>query len=364
MTTEQLDHYHIDKAIQEKKYKIEGAEQRKKYKKECKYVDQIKIKNGIQYIESLPKMILDQSKKVYIDPGNNTLLEMIDDVFETSMNKTDKSKHHYSYKKKYRKHECRMDIRAITSHKRMTTNESLKNYQQQISTTRRKSSCTTTFNEYLDIYFNLQADDYLNLWWRYQQLRTYGFTKQHEEQLLNKISSLFGKDAVYIIGDHSVGSMRGTRSSKGVGLKRLLQTRFPHVYHIDEYNTSKLYWKTHKEGEQWYSSEARSYKSPVAKKKGRRGRGLEMKRYKNRQVEKEENEASIKGRSIHALKKFQSLNKLSVCINRDLNATLNMRYITRYMVENNNIRPKEYCRTHHLEGPEKEITPSKLCSAE
>jgi hypothetical protein len=153
--------------------------------------------------------------------------------------------------------------------------------------------------------------------------------------------------------------MRGLRSSKGIGLKRLLQSRFKHVYHIDEYNTSKLYWKTHMDGEQWYSNEARSCEATSPKKTQRRGRGLEKKRYKNKNVEEIEND--VKGRYIHALKKFQTSKSLSVCINRDLNAVLNMRHIVTYMKQYK-IRPKEYTRKHILEGLETDSPPSKICS--
>jgi hypothetical protein len=163
----------------------------------------------------------------------------------------------------------------------------------------------------------------------------------------------------YIIGDHSIHSMRGVSSTKGVGLKRLLQSRFEHVYHIDEFNTSKLYWKTHVEGEQWYSSEARSYKATTPKKTQRRGRGLEKKRYKDKIINNIEND--VKGRYIHALKKFQTSKSLSVCINRDLNAVLNMRYIVNYMIEYKK-RPELYTRKLTLEGLATEIPPSKFCS--
>ena len=355
MNDEERDKYKQERDAKNKEYKTEQAKKRKEYNKQKpKKAPQ---RNGIFYIDTIDKTLLSTRKKVYIDPGHHTLLAMVDDDYSTTMTNEEKKKHQFMYRKSYRRHACGMNTRAKETRKRMQNNPNIIEFQQEMSNTRRKTSVLGTYNSYLDVFFSWMDANTLDFfavdtWWRYQKLRAYGLAKKHEDKLLNSIESLFGKDTAFIIGDHSVRTMRGLSSSKGVGLKRLLQSKFDHVYHIDEYNTSKLYWKTHLEGEQWYSKEARSYQSDQPKKTGRRGRGVELKRYKNKPVPTEISvETGLKGRRIHALKKFQTSNKLSVCINRDLNAVLNMKYITQYFIDHGT-RPIEYCRkTLRLEGP-------------
>jgi hypothetical protein len=352
MTDEERVEYHAERDKRQHESRVQQAQNRKEFKKVNKNIKPTS-RRGIHYIDSIDKELVSTTKKVYIDPGNNTLLAMIDDQFQTSMSKKEKQQHQLMYTKRYRRHDCGMNTRSKESTFKCQNEPVVDEFHKELSTTRRKSSLLQTYKEYLTIYFKGFTPEILNFfrkstWWRYQKLQGYGLVKKHETKLLNRIESLFGRDCLYIIGDHSVGPVKGVSSAKGIGLKRLLQSRFTHVYHIDEYNTSKLYWKTHLEGEQWFSKEARSYKSEVPKKKGRRGRGVELKRYKDRIVN--EKELDLKGRLIHALKKFQSL-KSSICINRDLNAILNMRYIVHYWIEHS-IRPPEYCRKpKSLEGP-------------
>lgn len=355
MSDEEREKYKQERNAKNQEYKLEQAKKRKEYKKQTP--QKALQRNGIFYIDAIDKNILSTRKKVYIDPGHHTLMAMIDDYYSTTMTNEEKKNHQFMYRKSCRRHACGMNTRAKETVKRMYNNPKIIDFQKEMSKTRRKSSVLSIYNGYLDVFFSRMDADTLDFfavdtWWRYQKLRSYGLTKKHEDKTLNSIESLFGKDAVYIIGDHSVCTMRGLSSSKGVGLKRLLQSKFAHVYHIDEYNTSKLYWKTHLEGEQWYSKEARSYQSDQPKKTRRRGKGVEPKRYKNKTTSTEQSiEIGLKGRRIHALKKFQTSNKLSVCINRDLNAVLNMKYITQYFIDHGT-RPIEYCRkTIRLEGP-------------
>jgi hypothetical protein len=359
MTDEELLEYQEAKQKRQHDLKIQQAQKRKEFREENKGKKKTS-RQGISYVDTIDKKIL-LNKKVYIDPGNNTLMAMIDDQYQTTQSNIEKKQHQYMYTRRERRHDCGMNTRLKTSQVRLGRNPTIVEYQTQMSTTRRKTSMMNTYTHYLDVFFSCITQEILDFfgnttWWRYQKLRSYGLVQKHENALLNQIQSKFGDETVYIIGDHSVRCMKGTSPSKGIGLKRLLQSRFEHVYHIDEYNTSKLYWRTHLEGEQWYSKEARSYLSKEPKKKGRRGRGVEPKRYKNPKppdiVINIQTEPELKGREIHALKKFQSLNSLSMCINRDLNAVLNMRYIVQYLMEHDE-RPIEYCRrrTLNLAGP-------------
>ena len=343
MTVDEKASYEQERKDKQTQYKVEQTKKKQEAKKKLSKPP----KQGIMYIDSVDTSILSKLSKVYIDPGNNSLLHMINDIYLTTTTKKEKENNSLEYTRKYRYHECGFNTRKKETRKRLDSNKDMVNFQQTMSKTKRKSSVMTTYIEYIKVFFNHIANDkfvncYDETWWRYQKLRAYGMTKKHEQELLNKIEAKFGKDTIYIIGDHSVHSMKGIASSKGVGLKRLLKERFAHVYLIDEYNTSKLYWKTQVEGEQWYSHEARSYEATTPKKKCRRGKGVELKRYPNKSPsEKIDND--IKGRKIHALKKFQTSKGLSVCINRDLNAVLGMRYIVSCMLEYGK-RPIEYTR--------------------
>lgn len=78
-----------------------------------------------------------------------------------------------------------------------------------------------------------------------RKIRWYGYInkQRHEEKLLNELESIYGKDAVFIIGDWSNRERIKRISSPCIGMRRLLSKRFK-VYLIDEYKTSKIYHKT------------------------------------------------------------------------------------------------------------------------
>ena len=80
----------------------------------------------------------------------------------------------------------------------------------------------------------------------FRQYRWYGMInrKREDARFLNDIERTFGKDAVIIMGDASVGvSMRHFISTPNKRMKRIIQQRFI-VLLVDEFRTSIINWRT------------------------------------------------------------------------------------------------------------------------
>ena len=71
---------------------------------------------------------------------------------------------------------------------------------------------------------------------------------RHEDKLLNKGATIFGTDTTFILGDWSKGNCIKYISTPNKKMKKLLMKRFD-VLMIDEYKTSKLYYKNETEGD-------------------------------------------------------------------------------------------------------------------
>jgi hypothetical protein len=133
--------------------------------------------------------------------------------------------------------------------------------------------------------------------------------------------------------------MRGTVPAFVVGFARLLKRAGFNVAWIDEYNTSKLYHKTHKEGEQVEVFVQRPFDVNNKKKVYRR----RWERGKNRLITPEHASVKQESRKLHAVKLFKTECGMKAFCNRDTNAVLNFRYIVQYWLEHGT-RPLEYCR--------------------
>jgi hypothetical protein len=66
---------------------------------------------------------------------------------------------------------------------------------------------------------------------------------RHENELISVISKEFGSDINIVIGDWSSKGRIRFMPTPNLSLKKKLKTKFK-VYHIDEYNTSKMHYKT------------------------------------------------------------------------------------------------------------------------
>ena len=141
-------------------------------------------------------------------------------------------------------------------------------------------------------------------------------TKRSEDNLLNKIEKVFGKDLTLVYGDWSTGKqMRNFISTPNKGIKRKLNTRFE-IYSIDEFKTSLISNKTINLKENTYEENTNMYlpdKNGILRKK-------------------------------HSILTFTMENKRLGCINRDKNSVRNMKLLTEYFI-NHKDRPEMFKRS-------------------
>jgi len=191
------------------------------------------------------------------------------------------------------------------------------------------SSKTTNYDKFIKyarkkIRYRLQLNK-INCYNEYvKKLKWFSYInkKRHEDNLLNKIEKIYGKNAKFIIGDWSQQSKIKRLGMPNMGIKKLLLKKFK-CYLIDEYNTSKLNYKTEKEQENLI--------------------------IKN----KYEKDCKIveKSQKLHSVFTFTMGNKGKGCINRDYNATLNLYKIVSSLLKTGK-RPNKFIRNknHHPKG--------------
>jgi hypothetical protein len=166
-----------------------------------------------------------------------------------------------------------------------------------------KTTYIKTFKKYIKIKYEFlrrTTCEQMNEYRQYQiKLRWYSYinTQRHEDNLLNEIEAKYGKDTIFILGDWSRRDKIKGLSAPNMRIKRLLDKRFE-VYLIDEYLTSKLNHSTLEE-----------MKHPEVK--------IKIKDSVNT-ITKE----------LFSVFMFTTKDKTKGYINRDYNATLNMKTIT------------------------------------
>jgi hypothetical protein len=117
-----------------------------------------------------------------------------------------------------------------------------------------KLSCKTVkydqFKEYIKEKSKLNQetlDFYQKDLWRKMKFRSYCYGRKSLDNFLNKIERTFGKDCVVAYGNWSRDTqMKYCAPTMNKGLKESIQKRFE-TYIVDEYKTSKLCCKCHKE---------------------------------------------------------------------------------------------------------------------
>lgn len=123
---------------------------------------------------------------------------------------------------------------------------SIEALESKLSITSSKSCIPIEFMKYVRlkciVYDELMLSDY-NFIYK-MKYRAYIKKQRHTNNLLNIIENEFGKDIVIIIGDWSgKGSYKRKSTPPNQSLTRLLRKRFMVMY-IDEFNTSKIHYKT------------------------------------------------------------------------------------------------------------------------
>ena len=130
--------------------------------------------------------------------------------------------------------------------------------------------------------------------------------RRHEDKLLNELENKFGKDVTYVFGDwgNKSSPIKGI-SMPNMGMRRLLKKRFE-VLTVDESYTSKI---------NCFSEEPNE----------------------NLSLRKKD-----KSLTLYSVFTFKMSKKMG-CINRDLNAVINILKIVKSLV-NGNGRPKIFCK--------------------
>ena len=180
------------------------------------------------------------------DPGKNCLLSMIDDnenFYQYSCcrrrNDTYTNRANQITLKEKKKHKIIKEETKLSKFSSRTLDE--KKYKKFI---KKKHQV----NKKVDKFYN-------NMLFRKIKFRIFTNTKQAEEQLLNEIENKFltpedieaGKKLVILYGNWSRSSqMKNFMPTPNLGIKRLLAKRFI-LLDTDEFNTSKIYNKTHTE---------------------------------------------------------------------------------------------------------------------
>ena len=298
------------KADKEKKEKKEQKEQKEHTKT---VVTKEKVKKYIEfpYIDEIdPKLLLSMRNVNFVDPGKRKL---------TTILKPDNSVYSYSNKKHIRYTKREIHKKKIEKTKKdlgiIEIETELSDYN---SKSCKIEEYTTYCSKKLEINNRLE---HLYEKTKFRQYKWYNYIcrERRYDKMLNEMERELGTDAILIYGDASIGvSMRNFISTPNISMKRKLKERFK-VLSIDEYKTSCINCVTHK--------------SAVGHFK-----------YKDKKN---------KTRSLHSVLTYKMENNRFGCINRDLNAVRNIKYIYDYYLgylrkENTEPRPEIFSRNQKL----------------
>lgn len=319
--------------------------------------------------------ILNNLNWVVIDPGKNTILNMMSkNKILTLKHKNNKSKKRminimFKYTNKQRLFETK---RLLYSKKieKIKNENGLKKIEKILSKYSTKTCIFNNFIKYakkINKYISLIKHKYNEKKEIYKINRnSYINKKRSNAKLINKIKKKFGEDVVLIYGDWSNKMSIKKISTPNNEIKKLLNDNFI-VLDIDEYNTSKI--------DNIYENECKNYES-VNKNLNQKQKINELKIKKTikkvtkklekikkttpinevliKNIEKfiEEKKNKIKkvSKKIHGIlifKKYKLDNKTkketkidrSGCLNRDMNAVYNMEKIVKnYIIENKRLK--------------------------
>ena len=292
---------------QKKAYKLR-IKQMPKYEKEL-FDKQTRRNKEFIKITDLNNDEIDELKKrnkVYIDPGKNTLLQMMDD-----------KKIYYRYTRKQRAFELKQKKYSLLLNNYKTKHR-IKNYETLLSKSvgNSRSCMYTKYKAYLEarqVILHELLMKYLD--GRFRQYRWYQFINKQksESKLMNNICTKYsdnrGNKPIIIIGDWNGNNyLKHNKSTSGIGLKRKLVEQFT-TYEINEHNTSKICYKTGVKCKNLYLSHNQC--KPTEKSK------------------------------IHTVLTYTMSNGRTGCINRDKNGVNNFKIITESWINSRTI-PSEY----------------------
>jgi hypothetical protein len=307
---EEIKENRKSKIINNKVKDLEKVKQMKeefknKSEKEKKQITE-KIKNRTRiefpYLEELNEQQINELKEkkelekiVYIDPGKRNLLFMLGENGK-----------YFRYSNKERIYESKRIIYQKKVQKEKNVN-GVTLIESELSKYNSKSCKIEDFKEYVkkkNEVNEMLIEQYKKPVYRKYKWYAHINRKRSEDNLLNKIEKVYGKDIVMIYGDWSVGKqMRNYISTPNIGLKKKLATKFK-IYSIDEYKTSKINYKSLEEVKNLYLPDRKG----VPRKK-------------------------------HSILTYKTESKRIGCINRDKSAVNGMKLITDYFMEKRSRHP-------------------------
>jgi len=268
----------------------------KKCKNQTKNINKIRKEEKqeeFSYIDELTENELKnvkKSNKIYTDPGKRNLLMMKDDNGK-----------YYRYSNKERLFETKRNKyqRLIENRKK---GNGIKMKEIELSNCKSNSCSEEKFKEYVkkkNEINNCLTEKYEDMFYRKQKLYGHINRKRSNSKLINKLKEKYGAESVIIMGDWSIPKqMKNMISTPNLRLKRLLAKNFK-LYNFDEYNTSKINYKTETECE-----------NLEVKDRNKKGALIEL----------------------HHVLRYQ-IGKRSECINRDKNAVNNYEKIIKHWLE-------------------------------
>jgi hypothetical protein len=158
---------------------------------------------------------------------------------------------------------------------------------------------------------------------------TYVNTKRNWNDTIGRIRTKYGKNPTIVLGDWSSKGRVNYMSTPNMGLRRKLEEHFK-VYLIDEHNTSKINCKTHQKNE--------NLVLPIEVT----NKVTKVKRIVNKEIYSIFTYKMIDNRE-YVGPVHETFDTVIGCINRDKNATRNMRYITEEIIKKGG-RPETFQR--------------------
>ena len=329
MNPEQLKQYKKEKEILKNKKKKDDYEKKKlnkqKFKEELNKMteDEKKIflenekinklkKEEFPYIDDLTDTQLTELKNnvvVCVDPGKRVLCYMRD--LKGNILRHTNRKHLMRTKRlKYRK--------KINKFKKK--DKEFMDMELKLSKFNSKTCDYNKFKKYIKCKNDLMPtllNKYDNIIFKKHKWYSYINTKRAEDKLIQDVKNRFkdgDKKIILCYGDWSIGKqMRHFISTPNISIKRKLKSAFK-IYDIDEYNTSKLNYKTEEVTE--------NMDLKVDNKKTNKKMTVTM----------------------HSILTYQMKNKRLGCINRDYNSVMNMEKIVLQCIKDKT-RPEKYRRS-------------------
>jgi hypothetical protein len=259
--------------------------------------------------------LLEHKKKKLIISGDKTIKKMEEDLSLHNSKTVD-----YDKFKEYAKLKLKMRNR-VSKYNFDLIKKEVNNAKKDIST-------DTKFDKFIELHvkeINMRAGNEYNEYVQKLKWFLYINKRRHEDKLLDEIEKVYGKDAIFIIGDWSNKGRLRKISMPNSGMKKLLSKRF-RVYLIDEYRTSMLHHKTEEK----------------------------MENLKKKITYEKDGKEKTYTKKIHSILTFQ-MGRGRGCINRDYNACRNMYKIVESLV-NKGERPINFCRTTKPEDIKKLAT--------